>query len=222
MSIKSLNSIEEIFHGKEVFELNGVFHCPVCKKEYIREKAAKTHLAEQECYDIKSLIHNTEREKIALKLYVSIMSEIAPNARTNMMAFRKNKLFAPVAKFTMFCSLYEVKMSELYYAWIRDVRGYKHANAVLAHGIKHEALSRFRLWLRKNPEYIENAKFIDRYGDLVNPASDEYDPHFLIRSIEKSHISIDYFLDYYGLTGQTIPTHNLEQHSRIADLMSTN
>lgn len=220
MTVKSLNSIEAIYDGKEIFELKGVFICPVCKKEYKREKAAITHLAEQGCYNIKTLIRGTFHEELARKMYTSIMADIAPNARTGMMSFRKNKMFAPVARYVMFCSIYEVKQTELYFAWIRDVRGYKHANAVLSNGIKHETLGKYRLWLREHPEYIENDKFVSRYDDIINPDSEDYDPHFLIRSIEKSHVSIEYFLDYYGLTGQTIPTHNLEQESRVGHLMA--
>lgn len=215
MPVKTINSIEEIYKGKEIVRIRGEFICPVCNKSYKRLKNAENHLAEQECYDIKSMIVNTEREKMANKLFVSIMGELSPRAKTSLFYFRKNKLYAPIGKFSLFCSLYDVKDPELYFAWMRDVVGFKHVNAILSHGIEHENLSKYRMWLREHPEFIDNERYIAKNEAFLDPESPEYDAHFLIRSLEKSHLSIIYYMQFYGLTGNTVKTYNLEQFSRI-------
>lgn len=192
-----MNDIQKIYEGKEITYApkTGVYTCPVCKKSFKREANANTHLSKQECYDIKDIVRGTEREKDALTLFKSMMAVIAPRARTNIYSFRKNKLYKPVVRFSLTCSYYNIKNPELYYAWVRDVKDIALPNAILSRAATENSVTEFREWLMQNPDYIQSARFIARQPDDYME-----DAHYLLRSFEKAHLSLKYFLQYYGIS----------------------
>lgn len=216
MTLKVMNTIEEIYEGKELIFHKNEWQCPVCKKKYKRQGNAENHLKEQDCYDIKSLIRNTPRETKAWELFTYIMSEINPAARVSISYFRRSKLYTPVSKFSLTCSMYDVADEQLYFVWIELVLKLKHTNAILSHGIKHENIVKFRKWLRDNPSYIDSAEFVKKNEDFLNPDREEYDPDFLILSLQRSHLAVEFYLQYFGLKELVIT--NMEHEMRLVEL----
>lgn len=194
--VKQVNTIDEIYDGTVIIEKpDGTYECPVCKKVYKQLKRAESHLAERDCYDVRTLFKGTDRERKALLLFQAIMDAFYPNARSTISYFRKNKLYGPVVKFSMFCTIHEVKDPELYFAWIRDAKKFKMINAILKHGLNEANLREYRKFLITHPEFINSATFIDQNSDVLGE-----DWNFFTRSIEKGHMSIVYFLQHLGIT----------------------
>lgn len=215
--LNMMNDIDKIYEGKDVVfvKKTNTYMCPVCGKDYKRESIAKNHMTKRDCYDIKSLIRGTEREKDAFVMFKSIMAEIAPNARVSIMRFRTNKLYNQVCRFTLNCSYYEIKNPELYFAWVRDVKGFKMANSIISNSLKENVVFEYREWLMQNPEYIDSARFIAR-NDLENFE----DMHYLVRSFEKAHLSLVYFLQYVGLSFEDLydSCEELEYKTRLIEI----
>lgn len=220
MPVKTMNSVADIYEGKVLKVTSDGFECPVCKKVYKREGSAENHLTEQECYDVKSLVKNTEREKKALKLFAAIMADVNPNTRVSITYFRKSKLYGQIVKFSMFCSLFEIRNPELYFAWIRDIKRFKHANAIISNALKEENMYEYRRWLRQNPEFIDNATYVSQNEEWIDMEHANYDIHFLIRSFEKSHLSLEYYCQYYGVDVESVLTVNSEYHMRLVALLN--
>jgi hypothetical protein len=200
MSIVPLmNDIEHIYtDAKPIFKKGG-YNCPVCKKEYKQEKRCQSHIDEQDCYNVKTLFQGTHREEMARKLFMAIMADSGSQARTSLMAFRKHKTYGAMIKFSVFCSVHEVKSPELYYAWVRDVKGFKMVNAILKQGRGEGTVHSFRTWLHQNPHYIDNDVFMDRNENCL-----QEDTKFFILSVEKAHISPAYYMQFHGIDQYTV------------------
>lgn len=194
-TITPINDIDKIYENATPKHTQGGYQCPVCKKQYKQETRCRKHIEERDCYDVKTLFKGTHREEMARKLFMSIMASIGSEARSTLTAFRKHKSYAPVVRYSVFCSIYSIKNPELYYAWMRDVKGFKMMNAILKYAQKESNVGEFRLWLYRNPHYIANAEFIEKNGDCL-----EDDPKFFILSVERAHVSAVYYMQYFGLT----------------------
>lgn len=181
-NLSVVNEITQLYEKPPIKTKSG-FDCPVCGKNYKTEKGITKHMSEQDCYSIKHVFNGTIIESNALILFEEIMGNTS-----NLFVFRRSKLYAGIMKFVVFCMMNEVKEVGTYYAYINEChpkfRSKSHAHT-LSFGRKETTLREFRDFLQKNPIFIDTDKFISRYkNDLIE------DPKFLIRSIEKAHVSI--------------------------------
>lgn len=198
-AIKAINDIDEIYENATPKQTKDEYQCPVCKKTYKQKTRCLNHINERNCYDVKTLFKGTHREEMARKLFMSIMASIESQARTTLTAFRKHKSYAPIVRYSLFCSLNNIKNPELYYAWMRDIKGYKMMNAILKNAQHTPTVGSFRLWLYQHPHFIANAEFIEKNGSCL-----EDDPKFFILSVERAHISPVYYMQHFGLTEKDI------------------
>jgi hypothetical protein len=184
------NDIDTLYE-KSIIEDNGKFICPVCGKSYKTEKGAKNHMSKRDCFSYLVLIKDTMLELTCYSLYKLLVAEMGTISRVSVTSFRKSGYYKAVAKFVIFCKLHEVKDINSYLRYINS-KGVDSVHALLKVGVKETTLREYRIYLQKNPEEIDSVSFFEKYADYL-----ETDDKFLIRSIEKGHISL-----LYLVTGQ--------------------
>lgn len=183
--IKTMNEVTELY-ARGLNETDEGWECPVCKKVYKRKPAADKHIDKMDCYRLQDVFDDTEYEHLAKELWASVMAHEHPRMRTTRNVFRKNRMYGPFLRFILYTTLNQVMDKGLYFSWLNEIAGYKYTNKILAEGVKDDQLRAYRIWLQKHPDYIDSETFIERHGQqLVD------DPHFFIRSVEKSHVSIE-------------------------------
>lgn len=187
--INEFKEIAEIFEGKELIHHGEKdVECPVCGKHYKTVSGAQKHLDAQSCAKKQDIFANSAYETNAFILYTNIVHEMKPTARVTIKTFRKSPMYGLVIDFVLSTSIFEIKDRGLYFSYLRDIRDL-HPNSVLKAGTEEKNAREFRTFQQLYPKYIDSAKFFDQYGeDLIE------DDEFLVRSIEKSDISIKWLL----------------------------
>ncbi|MBG24083.1 MAG: hypothetical protein CMF22_11610 [Idiomarinaceae bacterium] len=191
--MKNLNEfkeISEIFEGKELIHHSDTdFECPVCGKHYKTEKGAIKHLSSRSCAKKQDIFGGSMYESNAFIMYTNIVHDMKPNARVTIKTFRKSPMYGLVIDFVLSTSLFEIKDRGLYFSYLRDIRDL-HPNSALKAGTEETNAREFRTFLQVYPKYVDSAKFFGQYGDdLIE------DDEFLVRSIEKSDITLRWLMD---------------------------
>jgi len=181
MMIKTINDVESLY-DQPVVESNGDYFCPVCDKKYKTILGVENHMKSKDCYKVKDMFKGTLYEESAHEFMNCLSS-----GTIGINIFRKSKMYAPLIRFMVLCSLHQVKSPDLYFDFVDQIKGNRKKSVrwVLSQCMKETMIREYRLFLQKNDHLIDTNKFLDKYrGELVE------DPRFLIRSIEKSHIGI--------------------------------
>lgn len=212
-----INDINDMYQ-QPLKETKDGFQCPVCKKKYKVLKRAETHMSEQDCYDIKALVRGKDIERDAYEIFKSIQADQKGSAKVNITVFRRSKMYSSIVKFSMYCTAEKIRNPLLYFAFVRDIVGFKFNNAILTHARKDQNLHKYRRWLRENPEYIDNEMFMKGNQHIVDPDSADYCQEHLVRSLERSHLCALFYMDYFGI--DTLYVERLDLIQRLDDLYS--
>lgn len=224
MIVSQFNDIDNLYDSLSIMKTQaGKYECPVCKKTYKKEHFAIEHFSKRDCYNAVDLFKGTDREKVAYSFYKKVKATDMIQKRVSLPIFRKSKVYKSCIAFTLFCDENEVKNKELYYAYVRDSRGYEHNAAVFYNAKKMTSLSDYREWLYNNPQYIDNVLFLDRNPEFMeNRIFVEGESTFFIRSIQKAHLSLLYYMDVTGLSFEKVkkklsPWHQimLDEHRQL-------
>lgn len=190
-----LNDIDKLYeitpsHHKT---MKGGYICPICNNPYVTEDGFVKHLAKKDCYDIKALVKGTSLEDTAYKWYVEVKESESGRAVYNINTFRKDRLFASYIKTVIYCIQNDETRFMKYLAYMMLVKNYKTVGGAMKAMLKVVHLREYRLYLQKVND-IEDDAFIERYhDDLID------DQQFLVRSLEKAHLSIHTFMEV-GMT----------------------
>lgn len=179
--LKTINDIE-LLYDQPIIEQNGQYLCPVCNKSYKTIRGAENHMAAKDCYKVKDMFRNTVYEESALEFMNCLSS-----GRITVNIFRKSKMYAPLVRFMVSCSLHQVKSPDVFFDFVDQIKGDRKKSTmwVLSQCMKETVIRDYRLFLQKNDHLIDTKRFLDKYRrELVD------DPRFLIRSIEKAHVGI--------------------------------
>jgi hypothetical protein len=164
--------------------------CRVCGKGFKSMDKLKEHVDDMACLTALDKFRGTHTEIKAYNLFKMIITEKNPTARMSIQIFRKSNTYGNAIKFSLFCSLHDLgELTIEYITWLLEFKGFVHINGVLSRGRSEFLIREFRKFCRINHEVMINSKrFFDQYGDdLIE------DPDFLIRSLGKAKISIEYF-----------------------------
>lgn len=206
--MKTINDLDKLF-SQPITTDGDRFKCPVCGKKYKTLKGAEKHYAQKDCADIKVLLKGTVLEEGARELYSSICeSNIA------MYFFRRTRNYTSMLKFMAKCNLFEIKQQGLYFTFVAK----KYAKCsitdvarVVSFAVNKDNIENFRAFLQGSGyRHVDSASFIDKYKkDLLN------DPTFLIRSIEKSHIALEYIMNNDNELSEAILNLPIDYASRV-------
>lgn len=177
------NNIDSLYE-QDIIEDEGRYICPVCNKSYKTEKGVKNHMRKKDCFSYQTLIKNTMLELTCYTLYKLLLAEMNSLGNVSISSFRKSGYYKPIAKFVIFCKLHEVKDINSYLRYINS-KGVNSIHGLLKVGVKESTLRDYRIHLQRNPEEIDNSLFLEKYLDALKT-----DDKFLVRSIEKGHISL--------------------------------
>ena len=189
-SIKTINDLDTLFE-KGLIEKDGVYECPVCKKQYKRKASAEAHLAKKDCYSLKDLFSGTMHETRAYAIYQELIGMMNPNARLTLNTFRGSPYYNGATRLTLFIALHTLTdQRTTYLTWLNEFRGANSIHRIFSEGTKETNLRSFRSFLRHFPQFIESASYFERYKDIL-----KNDEDFFIRSLETSKMSLDYILN---------------------------
>lgn len=191
--IKTFNEVGRLYDRGLIQKDDSTFECPVCHKEYKSKVAGEKHVDKMDCYKMQDVFMDTEYEAMAHELYISVITNENPMARTGIRVFRKAKSYGPFLKFIIFTSYHQVSDKGLYYSWLNEIVGFRYTNKILSEGTNEGRLREYRLWLQRHPQYIDSQTFFERHAEAL-----QNDQQFLIRSLEKSHIGIRYLMSAHG------------------------
>ena len=180
--------IDAIYEDKHLIEKSdGTFACPVCHKVYKRKTIAEKHLTKQDCHSALDVFKDTAYEKMAYDFYVNLLNENGHKwSRPTMSSFRKSKMYKQVNRFVLASIVYEADTGTLY-SFLNEIVGFKHTSAILSKGQDEKWIEEYRLFLHCHPEVGDSSNYYGKYEDEL--LSDE---DFLIKSIQKAHISVGY------------------------------
>lgn len=102
-----------------------------------------------------------------------------------MTSFRKSNMYNGCIQFLLFCLLHDIDDVGLYYGYLNEIRSMKYPNLIFSKGVDEAYLRDYRIFLQRNPRLIDSARFYEVNEDII-------DDEFLVRSLEKSHIALDF------------------------------
>lgn len=196
--IKIYNDINELYN-QPVLETRNGWMCPVCEKEYKRRTFLNKHLESKKCHSIVDVFKNTETEMFGLEAYQFIQEEHTFIRKINSLSqFRRSKLYKPIMESIVFWSQNKGSMHQFkfYILWCtRLVRSNTDLYKAIYSSKQEKNLKEFRLFLqRKTPHVIDSERFHNINKDkLLN------DNWFLLRSIERADISLEYAIQNMGM-----------------------
>lgn len=197
--------------------LRGTYVCPVCGGTYANKETFTTHLGRMDCYDIEALVSNTMLEDVAFKWFVEVTEADKGRSVYNVAKFRKNRSYKTYVQATIFCIQNEEKRLMQYLAFMMLVRNYKHVGSAIRNMQKESNLREFRLYLHANDE-IDDTDFSDMYREEL-----ENDHHFLIRSLERAHLSVSTLLKWdIEKIFEEMPLDYKERVQKILDVLPSN
>lgn len=183
-TLRTMNDVNAVYDQGIKTLKNGLLVCPMCEKTYKNELAAHKHVNERNCHKMIDVVKDTLHETKGYGLYKNLIAALKPNAQLSLATFRKSPMYNSVMRFTMFCSLHEVFSSDIYVAFLNEIKKIEQVNAILSAGVKEENLREFRIFAQQY-DLIPSESYYSKYrDDLIN------DDDFFIRSIEKSRIGL--------------------------------
>lgn len=178
-NLSTHNDITELYKNPPILKKDGMA-CPVCKKLYKREKALKTHMEKMDCYKIGDIFKNTLYEEAGLEVFSGLSEKKMP-----LFIFRKSTMYTQILKFVLFCYTNEIKCFGTFYSFVAASTKRQNPNIILKAAISDEKFIKpYRDFLQKNPEEIGTDFFEGNKERLLE------DELFLVRSIEKAHVSV--------------------------------
>lgn len=190
--MKLLNDIDELYNVdiRHHQTLRGGYICPVCDKSYANETTFIKHLEQKSCYNLKSVIADTEIENLAYEWYLEVIEGDAKRATYNVSTFRKDRRYKSFAQTVIFCLKNQERRLIQFLAYMMLVRNYKQLGSALSNMRKESNLREFRMYLQKTDD-IDDEQFVSQYyEDLIS------DHLFLVRSLERAHLSIHTFMEW--------------------------
>lgn len=184
--IKTFNDVPSLYEEPLIYRDDGTIECPVCHKEYKREKSAIKHYEKQDCYNAVDVFKDTPYESYAFDLYEQIVYLKNSRAYVSKKTFRKSPSYRLAIQFILTCFSYEIPDIGEYYIYLKEVEGMNKINLCLSKGTHEDKIHAYRFYRHKNG-LIESRSFYDKYKEeLTN------DEEFLLESIIKSNISVTF------------------------------
>lgn len=216
-----MNKLADLYVISTTPEPNGKFKCNVCGKEYARQSTYTKHIQAQDCFNFSDLFKGTSIEDDGFFMFRELMSVFNPKCRVSMMYFRKAKIYNSVLRLILRCIQMEVTNPGDYVSWAYKKNKPKQAQQLLSYLNYDTSVYSFRRHLIANPNLIDSKSFFSRYGDDLKK-----DHLFLLRSLQKGHISIQYLMelpvnvfDFDGIVS-TMPEGILIDFYDFADLVN--
>ena len=203
-NLKKHNDIDQLYEEDVYYsELKEKYICPVCGKGFQSEKGAKNHKDRRNCFNAVSLFKNTLTENKMFRIYKTFLDKgtyVSRYENVSIKNFRKEPVYKPLAKFVHFCYKNKISSMEEYFYFIYYSNKTYSVKNTLEKGITNKWLRKFRKWLKENPELIDSDRFIEaNYNKLKK------DANFLIRSLQRSDVSLFRLMDYIDI--EEVPMH---------------
>lgn len=181
--MKMTNDIDSLYDESLINTNNkGEYICPVCGKTAKKLSTITKHMELRDCHSYHQIFADTIVEQQARVNYNAYM-----DVNLSVAMFRKNKSYKIMCRIVLFCITHEVHNILQYMKFCskqNEMLGY--VEKVLT---SEKTLKRYRLYLQKNPEMVDD-DFFKR--NIDNFLTDEL---FFVRSIEKSHITFEHAIN---------------------------
>ena len=189
--IKTINDVDGLYDSPPIKTDDGKYQCPVCKKEYVREKAAISHMAARDCYSLKEMFQGTVHETKAYSTYKELISLLNPKVTLTLKKFRDSPYFNGAVRFTLFLSVHTLtEQKGTYMTWLNEFKGCTQIGRLFSEGVKESNLREFRKFLIRFEQFIDSASYYKRYRVLMTQ-----DGEFFIKAIETGKIGLQFVLE---------------------------
>jgi hypothetical protein len=185
--MKSPKTLDEIYSG-DLVEKDGIYICPVCKKEYKRECAAIKHFESRVCFQYKDIYSGTIMEQEFYKMHKKF-SAIEGHRGLSIQRFRNSRYYTSIAKLYVFCSNNNINFADYFDYLIHEFR-FDPLNSLVAKGCKE---SQLRLFREEAQEYTNEHKDERFYNANVEWLGE--DSTRTLRALERGDISINYLFN---------------------------
>lgn len=205
MPVKLYNDVSKLYE-QPYMELGDEFICPVCSKRYKTKKGIENHLARQDCHTAQDLFRNTTSEKYIYDCYKDLIEQGYIRGSTSLAVFRKSRSYKPLAKLLIYWSRNKMRMDLLpFYAFycVQTLKGDNHI-VKLYSATSDDLLREFRKKLATDfRDLIDSERFYNENEERLKE-----DLSFMIRSLERADITINYLMnkmDLYEATERMTP-----------------
>lgn len=189
-ALKVFNDIEDIYK-EGIVELEGIFKCSVCDKEFKTQTRANTHIENKSCHTHQQVFKGTVTEEAINKLYMLSLSLVDKNCRYNK-NFIDSRNFNRVAEFYVFCLNNEVTDQHDYLAFVSTLSSNKgdwsHLK-LFTTATKQTTLKRYFETRRIVVSREDSSRFYDMNQELLT------DSIFTLRALEKGDISYKFLFE---------------------------
>lgn len=187
-----LNDLDKIYDIdiSKCRSLKGGYICPVCNGAYKTESTFEKHLSQQSCYNIETLVKDSDVEREAFKWYKEIKEASSNLSVYNLATFRKDRLYKSIIQTVVFCLKNSEDRFMKYLAFMMLEKNYKTVNGALSNMRKESNLRDYRMHLQKTDDIDDELFVSQQYDNLMA------DQQFLVRSLEKALLSIHTFVTW--------------------------
>jgi|AntDeeMinimDraft_6_1070357.scaffolds.fasta_scaffold01003_5 hypothetical protein len=181
--INDIKDINSLYQSDLIYKDDGTIRCPVCDKEYKREKAAIAHYKKQDCFDVVYIFGGSSYESYAYEMYKSALAKT--RSRVSLKIFRKSPSYRVAIQFILICIMYEIPDYGEYYSFLKEIKRYR-MNKIFSYGQRQSHIEEYRFFRHEYGLIASTAFFTKWKDELLN------DDMFLLESIEKAHIGISF------------------------------